>query len=96
MLCIPAWSRKHFALVYAFLRRLTAPQLSCSRVEDGGSFALNIASTVHAFGLQVKSLLNAVSALPQLEQAVKLIARIPQAKWAADLHKIASMPWSQT
>lgn len=41
--------------------------------------------------LQAKSMLNAVNALPQLEQAVKLIARVPQtAKWAADLHKIAS------
>lgn len=41
-------------------------------------------------GLQVKTLLNPVSALPQLEQAVKLQARVPQAKWAADLHTIAS------
>ena len=41
--------------------------------------------------LQAKSMLNAVNALPQLEQAVKLIARVPQtAKWATDLHKIAS------
>lgn len=39
-------------------------------------------------------MLNAVNALPQLEQAEKLIARVPQAKWASDLHKIASTPYS--
>lgn len=49
--------------------------------------------TISVCDLQAKSMLNAVNSLPQLEQAVKLIARVPQAKWAIDLHKIASEPF---
>lgn len=40
--------------------------------------------------LQAKAMLNAVNALPQLEQADKLTARMPPAKWAADMHIAAS------
>ena len=40
--------------------------------------------------VQAKAMLNAVNALPQLEQADKLIARMPPAKWAADMHTAAS------
>ena len=36
--------------------------------------------------LQAKATLNAVSAVPQLEQADKLLTRLPQAKWAADMN----------
>ena len=36
--------------------------------------------------LQAKATLNAVSAVPQLEQADKLLTRLPQAKWAADMY----------
>ena len=35
-------------------------------------------------------MLNAVNALPQLEQADKLIARMPPAKWAAETQNAAS------
>ena len=35
-------------------------------------------------------MLNAVNALPQLEQADKLIARMPPAKWAAEMQTAAS------
>ncbi|KAL0025284.1 hypothetical protein WJX79_000539 [Trebouxia sp. C0005] len=35
---------------------------------------------------KAKAMLNAVNALPQLEQADKLLTRLPQAKWAADMH----------
>lgn len=35
-------------------------------------------------------MLNAASALPQLEQADKLMARMPPAKWAADMRIAAS------
>ena len=34
--------------------------------------------------VQAKAVLNAVNVLPQLEQADKLIARMPPAKWAAE------------
>ena len=37
-------------------------------------------------------MLNAVNALPQLEQADKLLTRLPRAKWAADMHTAASEP----
>ena len=40
--------------------------------------------------MQAKAMLNAVNALPQLEQADKLLTRLPQAKWAADMHTITS------
>jgi len=40
--------------------------------------------------LQAKAMLNAVSALPQLEQADKLLTRLPQAKWATDMHTTTS------
>lgn len=40
--------------------------------------------------VQAKALLNAVNALPQLEQADKLIARMPPAKWAAEMQAAAS------
>ncbi|DBA76932.1 hypothetical protein WJX77_008986 [Trebouxia sp. C0004] len=35
---------------------------------------------------KAKTMLNVVTALPQLEQADKLLTRLPQAKWAADMH----------
>lgn len=35
-------------------------------------------------------MLNAVNALPQMEQADKLMARMPPAKWAAEMHVAAS------
>ena len=35
-------------------------------------------------------MLNAVNALPQLEQADKLTARMPPAKWAAEMQTAAS------
>ncbi|KAL3162058.1 hypothetical protein ABBQ38_009122 [Trebouxia sp. C0009 RCD-2024] len=41
---------------------------------------------------KAKAMLNAVNALPQLEQADKLTARMPPAKWAADMH-IAAKAW---
>ena len=40
--------------------------------------------------MQAKAMLNAVNALPQLEQADKLLTRLPQAKWAADMHTTTS------
>lgn len=40
--------------------------------------------------VQAKATLNAVNALPQLEQADKLIARMPPAKWATELATAAS------
>lgn len=43
-----------------------------------------------AADLQAKAMLNAVNALPQLEQADKLLTRLPQAKWAADMHTTTS------
>ena len=45
-----------------------------------------------AAGVQAKAMLNAVNALPQLEQADKLLTRLPRAKWAADMHTAASEP----
>ncbi len=44
----------------------------------------------NAVDLQAKAILNAVNALPQLEQADKLLTRLPQAKWAADMHSATS------
>lgn len=40
--------------------------------------------------VQAKAMLNAVNALPQMEQADKLLARMPPAKWAAELQTAAS------
>lgn len=40
--------------------------------------------------VQAKAMLNAVNALPHLEQADKLIARMPPAKWATDMQTAAS------
>lgn len=40
--------------------------------------------------VQAKAMLNAVNALPQMEQADKLMARMPPAKWAAEVQIAAS------
>lgn len=40
--------------------------------------------------LQAKAMLSAASAVPQLEQADKLLTRLPEAKWAADMHTLSS------
>ena len=40
--------------------------------------------------VQAKTMLSPVNALSQLEQADKLIARMPPAKWAAEMQTAAS------
>ena len=40
--------------------------------------------------VRAKAMLDAVNALPQLEQADKLIAHVPPAEWAADTQTATS------
>ena len=61
-----------------------------SYVKSNG-FAISLGLGCCRLVLQAKAILNAVSAVPQLEQADKLLTRLPQAKWAADVRTSTSM-----